>query len=49
MTTDLCALTATALLEGYRKQTLSPVEVTQAVLKRIHEVNPRLYFEDVRQ
>ncbi|HEX6267673.1 MAG TPA: amidase [Burkholderiales bacterium] len=39
---DLCALTATALLEGFRKRTLSPVEVAQAVLKRIEALNPRL-------
>jgi aspartyl-tRNA(Asn)/glutamyl-tRNA(Gln) amidotransferase subunit A len=39
---DLCALTATALLEGYRKGTLSPVEVTEAVLKRVQDLNPRL-------
>ena len=42
MTNDLCTLTATALLEGYRKRTLSPVEVTQAVLQRIHDLNPKL-------
>ena len=39
---DPCALTATALLEGYRKRTLSPVEVAQAVLKRIEALNSRL-------
>jgi len=38
---DLCALTATELLEGYRKRELSPVEVAQAVLKRIETLNPR--------
>jgi aspartyl-tRNA(Asn)/glutamyl-tRNA(Gln) amidotransferase subunit A len=38
---DLCALTATALLEGFRKGTLSPVEVAQAVLNRIETLNPR--------
>jgi aspartyl-tRNA(Asn)/glutamyl-tRNA(Gln) amidotransferase subunit A len=42
MNTDLCALTATALLEAYRKRILSPVEVTQAVLKRVEALNPRL-------
>jgi aspartyl-tRNA(Asn)/glutamyl-tRNA(Gln) amidotransferase subunit A len=42
MTTDLCAMTATALLDAYRKRTLSPVEVTQAVLKRIHDFNAKL-------
>ena len=40
--TDLATLTATALLEGYRKRTLSPLEATQAVLKRIETLNPRL-------
>jgi aspartyl-tRNA(Asn)/glutamyl-tRNA(Gln) amidotransferase subunit A len=42
MTNELCALTATALLEGYRRRTLSPVEVAAAVLKRIEALNPRL-------
>jgi aspartyl-tRNA(Asn)/glutamyl-tRNA(Gln) amidotransferase subunit A len=39
---DPCAFTATALLEGFRKRTLSPVEVAEAVLKRIQALNPRL-------
>src|SRR3954471_13745004 len=39
---DLCALTATELLEGYRKHELSPVEVTRAVLARIEKLNPVL-------
>jgi aspartyl-tRNA(Asn)/glutamyl-tRNA(Gln) amidotransferase subunit A len=39
---DLCALTATELVDAFRKKTLSPVEVTQAVLKRIAELNPVL-------
>ena len=39
---DLWSHTATALLEGYRKHTLSPVEVTQAVLDRIAALNERL-------
>jgi aspartyl-tRNA(Asn)/glutamyl-tRNA(Gln) amidotransferase subunit A len=39
---DLCALSAAALLEGFRKRTLSPVEVTAAVLERIEAINPRL-------
>ena len=39
---DLCALTATALAEGFRKRTLSPVEVTRAVLQRIEALNSRL-------
>ena len=36
----LCALSASELVEAYRKRTLSPLEVTQAVLKRIEELNP---------
>ena len=40
--TDLCALGATELLEGYRKHELSPVEVTRAVLERIERLNPVL-------
>jgi len=39
---DLCALSATELLEGYRKHELSPVEVTRAVLERIERLNPVL-------
>src|SRR3954463_13237920 len=39
---DLCALTATELLDGYRKHELSPVEVTRAVLERIEKLNPVL-------
>jgi aspartyl-tRNA(Asn)/glutamyl-tRNA(Gln) amidotransferase subunit A len=42
MTTDLCALSASALLDGYRKRTLSPVEVTEAVLRRIEALNNRI-------
>jgi len=42
MNRDLCALTACELLEGFRTQTLSPVEVTKAVLARIEALNPRL-------
>jgi aspartyl-tRNA(Asn)/glutamyl-tRNA(Gln) amidotransferase subunit A len=42
MTTDLCALSASALLDGYRKRTLSPLEATEAVLRRIEALNPRL-------
>jgi aspartyl-tRNA(Asn)/glutamyl-tRNA(Gln) amidotransferase subunit A len=42
MTADLCFLTATELLEGYRKHELSPVEVTRAVLERIEKLNPVL-------
>src|SRR3954464_3633452 len=39
---DLCALTATELLDGYTKHELSPVEVTKAVLERIEKLNPVL-------
>lgn len=42
MKTDLCALTATELLEGYRKKQFSPVEATRAVLERIERLNPVL-------
>ncbi|HSA90126.1 MAG TPA: amidase family protein, partial [Burkholderiales bacterium] len=40
MSPDLCALSAAELLDGFRKKTLSPVEVTRAVLKRIEALNP---------
>jgi aspartyl-tRNA(Asn)/glutamyl-tRNA(Gln) amidotransferase subunit A len=40
-TYPIYTLTATELLEGYRKHTLSPVEVAQAVMKRIETFNPR--------
>jgi aspartyl-tRNA(Asn)/glutamyl-tRNA(Gln) amidotransferase subunit A len=39
---ELWALTASELIEGFRKKTLSPVEVTQAVLARIEQLNPKL-------
>jgi aspartyl-tRNA(Asn)/glutamyl-tRNA(Gln) amidotransferase subunit A len=39
---DLCLLTASELLEAYRKHELSPVEVTRAVLERIEKLNPKL-------
>ena len=42
MPEELCLLSASALLEGYRTQTLSPVEVAKAVLARIEKLNPRL-------
>src|SRR5947207_12224504 len=42
MTADLCALSAMALLDAYRKHELSPVEVTRAVLERIERLNPVL-------
>src|SRR5687768_14489133 len=39
---DLCALTATELVDAFRRKTLSPVDVTAAVLKRIEALNPAL-------
>jgi aspartyl-tRNA(Asn)/glutamyl-tRNA(Gln) amidotransferase subunit A len=42
MSTDLCALTATELMDAFRRKTLSPVDVTAAVLKRIEALNPVL-------
>jgi len=42
MSADLCFLTATELVDAFRKKTLSPVEVTAAVLKRIEALNPVL-------
>ena len=39
---ELWALTATELVEAFRKKTLSPVEVTKAVLARIEQLNPKL-------
>src|SRR5512145_2731623 len=40
MSQDLCALTASELVEAFRKRTLSPVDVTRAVLERIERFNP---------
>src|SRR5687768_14854986 len=40
MSQDLCALTATELVDAFRKSTLSPVDVTRAVLERIERFNP---------
>jgi aspartyl-tRNA(Asn)/glutamyl-tRNA(Gln) amidotransferase subunit A len=39
---ELHALSAVALLEGYRRRSLSPVEVTGAVLRHIETWEPRL-------
>ena len=39
---DLCYLSAGDLLEAYRTRSLSPVEVTKAVLERIDRLNPIL-------
>jgi aspartyl-tRNA(Asn)/glutamyl-tRNA(Gln) amidotransferase subunit A len=41
-TTDLCFMSAAALLTAYRGRELSPVEVAEAVLERIERLNPRL-------
>lgn len=41
MTTDPALMTAIELAERYRRRDLSPVEVTQAVLDRIHRLDPR--------
>ena len=40
MAPDLCALTASELVDAFRKKTLSPVDVTAAVLERIERLNP---------
>src|SRR6202008_3116552 len=37
---NLCTLTATELVEAFRKGTLSPVEVAAAGLERIEKLNP---------
>ena len=42
MSTDLTQLTATELLDLYRRGETSPVEVTSAVLERIERLNPTL-------
>jgi aspartyl-tRNA(Asn)/glutamyl-tRNA(Gln) amidotransferase subunit A len=42
MSAELCFLPATDLVERYRAKTLSPVEVTRAVLDRIEALNPKL-------
>jgi aspartyl-tRNA(Asn)/glutamyl-tRNA(Gln) amidotransferase subunit A len=42
MSEDLCYMPAADLVDAYRAGRLSPVEVTQAVLKRIAAVNPKL-------
>ncbi|WP_439514794.1 amidase [Oceanibaculum nanhaiense] len=40
--TDICYLPATELLKHYRRKSLSPVEVTKAVLARIEAVDPHV-------
>jgi aspartyl-tRNA(Asn)/glutamyl-tRNA(Gln) amidotransferase subunit A len=42
VSTHAAELSATALLDHYRRRTLSPVEVTRAVLKRIAALQPSL-------
>ena len=42
MSADLVYTSATELVRGYRAKRLSPLEVTQAVLARIGELNPKL-------
>lgn len=39
---DICYLSALELRDRYRRRDLSPVEVTEAVLRRIESLNPRL-------
>ena len=39
---DLCAKSATQLAELIRNREVSPVEVLQAYLDRINEINPKL-------
>lgn len=41
-TDDICFMPALELRERYRSRQLSPVEVTEAILARIDDVNPRL-------
>ena len=40
--TDLCYTPATRLAEMIRAKTLSPVELTRAVLERIERLNPKV-------
>src|SRR5262245_55275368 len=40
--TDLCFMPATELVARYAAKSLSPVEVTRAVLDRIRALNPKL-------
>lgn len=39
---ELCFKSATVLADAIRAKQLSPVEILQAVIDRIHEVNPRI-------
>jgi aspartyl-tRNA(Asn)/glutamyl-tRNA(Gln) amidotransferase subunit A len=40
--TEIAYLSALELIERYRARTLSPVEVTETILRRIERLNPRL-------
>src|SRR5690349_16997974 len=40
--TDLCTLSATDLVDAYRKRELSPLEVAKVVSRRIQDLNPVL-------
>src|ERR1700730_12789934 len=40
--TDVCLFSATELLDSYKRKLLSPVEVVDAVARRIEELNPKL-------
>ncbi|MCK5364047.1 MAG: amidase, partial [Gammaproteobacteria bacterium] len=42
MSTELTRISATGLIAAYRRIEISPVEVTQSVLDRIEEFNPRV-------
>jgi aspartyl-tRNA(Asn)/glutamyl-tRNA(Gln) amidotransferase subunit A len=42
MSAELCSLSATELVEAYRKKELSPVDVAKAVAQRIQALNPVL-------
>jgi len=49
---ELCFLSARELLRHYRARSLSPVEVTRAILDRIADVNPHvnaLYYVDAER
>jgi aspartyl-tRNA(Asn)/glutamyl-tRNA(Gln) amidotransferase subunit A len=51
-TDELCFLSARELLQHYRAKSLSPVEVTRAILDRIADVNPHLnalYYIDAER
>jgi Asp-tRNA(Asn)/Glu-tRNA(Gln) amidotransferase A subunit family amidase len=39
---DLCFLPATELVDGYKRKAISPVEVVDAIARRIEKLNPKL-------